>query len=92
MPPAASRNTIRRLLNAVQHTACPCHGCRTGGAHNPIQALNQLRKYATPVDMPPPEKEYAFEVSHLRHRRFTVCSCGNPDCCFKSEVRRGCYA
>ncbi|KIP12707.1 hypothetical protein PHLGIDRAFT_123800 [Phlebiopsis gigantea 11061_1 CR5-6] len=63
MPPAASRSAIRRLLNAVQHTACPCHGCRTGAAHNPVQALNQMRKYATPVDMPPPEKEYAFEIA-----------------------------
>lgn len=59
----ASRGSIRRLLNAVQHSACPCHGCRSGGAHNPLQALSQMRKYATPVDAPPPEKEYAFEVA-----------------------------
>lgn len=63
MAPAASRNVIRRLINAVQHTACPCHGCRSGGVHNQLQAINQMRKYATPVDMPPPEKEYAFEVA-----------------------------
>lgn len=58
----ASRSAIRRLINAAQHTACPCHGCRTGGAHNPIHALQQMRKYATPVESLPVEKEYAFEV------------------------------
>ncbi|KAH9947246.1 alcohol dehydrogenase [Amylocystis lapponica] len=69
MPPApASRNAIRRLLNLSQHTACPCHGCRTGGAHNSLQAISQMRKFATPVDALPVEKEYAFEVaaSNLR--------------------------
>ncbi|KAJ8454031.1 hypothetical protein ONZ51_g13265 [Trametes cubensis] len=60
---SASRNVIRRLINAAQHTACPCHGCRTGGAHNPIHALQQMRKYATPVESLPVEKEYAFEVA-----------------------------
>ncbi|KZT68677.1 alcohol dehydrogenase [Daedalea quercina L-15889] len=64
----ASRSVINRLLYAAQHTACPCHSCRTGGPHNPIQALNQLRKFATPVDARPVEKEYAFELaaSNLR--------------------------
>ncbi|KAH9943378.1 alcohol dehydrogenase [Epithele typhae] len=59
----ASRNVVRRLINATQHSACPCHGCRAGGAHNPIQALQQMRKYATPVEALPVEKEYAFEVA-----------------------------
>ncbi|CCM04793.1 uncharacterized protein FIBRA_06986 [Fibroporia radiculosa] len=63
MAPPASRSAIRRLLNAAQHTACPCHGCRAGGAHNPLQAINQMRKLATPVDVLPVEKEYAFEVA-----------------------------
>ena len=62
----ASRSVINRLLYAAQHSACPCHGCRAGGPHNPIQALNQMRKFATPVDAPPVEKEYAFEVRDLR--------------------------
>ncbi|KAL4241210.1 iron-containing alcohol dehydrogenase family protein [Abortiporus biennis] len=60
---AASRNVIRRLINAAQHTACPCHGCRSGGAHNPLQALNQMRKYANPSEALPVQKEYAFEVA-----------------------------
>ncbi|KAI0722905.1 alcohol dehydrogenase [Earliella scabrosa] len=59
----ASRNVIRRLISAAQHTACPCHGCRSGGAHNPFHALQQMRKYATPVESLPVEKEYAFEVA-----------------------------
>ncbi|KAI0755459.1 alcohol dehydrogenase [Irpex lacteus] len=69
MSATSSRNAIRRLINAVQHSACPCHGCRTGGTHNALQgALYQMRKYATPVDALPVEKEYAFEVaaSNLR--------------------------
>ncbi|KAJ3525366.1 hypothetical protein NM688_g8410 [Phlebia brevispora] len=67
-PPPASRSVIRRLIYAAQHTACPCHGCRTGGTHNPLHAINQMRKFATPVNAPPIEKEYAFEVaaSNLR--------------------------
>ncbi|KII95205.1 hypothetical protein PLICRDRAFT_96252 [Plicaturopsis crispa FD-325 SS-3] len=66
-PPAASRNTIARLMRAAQHTACPCHGCRAGTGHgHGMQAINQLRKFATPVDHVP--REYAFEVaaSNLR--------------------------
>ena len=31
--------------------------------HNSLQAISQMRKYATPVDAHPVEKEYAFEVS-----------------------------
>ncbi|KAI0068714.1 iron-containing alcohol dehydrogenase 1 [Artomyces pyxidatus] len=64
MSPLASRNAILRLMNASQHTACPCHGCRPGGhAH---QAITHMRKLATPVNAV--EKEYAFEVaaSNLR--------------------------
>ena len=68
MSKAASRSVIRRLINATQHTACPCHGCRTGGAHNPVQALQQMRRYATPVETLPVEKEYAFEVRNV-HRQ-----------------------
>lgn len=69
MPPAASRNTILRLINAAQHSACPCHSCSSAAAshgHGHIQALSQMRKYATPVNSVP--KEYAFEVaaSNLR--------------------------
>lgn len=63
-PPAASRNTIARLMRAAQHTACPCHGCRAGTGHgHGMQAINQLRKFATPVDHVP--REYAFEVCAL---------------------------
>ncbi|ETW84060.1 hypothetical protein HETIRDRAFT_381405 [Heterobasidion irregulare TC 32-1] len=64
MPPPASRNAILRLMNISQHTACPCHGCRAAGhAH---QAINQMRRLATPVNAV--EKEYAFELaaSNLR--------------------------
>lgn len=77
MPPPASRTSIIRLINASQHGLCPCHG---GGAshnhhHNPVSALNQLRKFATPVQLPS-DKEYAFEV----HReRFTVLRCNLTD-------------
>ncbi|KAI0081846.1 alcohol dehydrogenase, partial [Panus rudis PR-1116 ss-1] len=36
--------------------------------HNALRAVNQYRKFATPTDAPPIEKEYAFEVaaSNLR--------------------------
>ena len=63
MAPSVSRSAILRLMNAAQHTACPCHGCRTAGplAH---QAVQQMRRgMATPVDAVP--KEYAFEVGFL---------------------------
>ncbi|KZP17276.1 Dehydroquinate synthase-like protein, partial [Athelia psychrophila] len=71
MPPAASRSSILRLISNVQRSAsaCPCHSCSSGShgsAHGQLQALSQVRKYATPVDNV--EKEYAFEVaaSNLR--------------------------
>lgn len=54
---AATRSAIARLINASQHTACPCHG------YSPILAQSQLqtiRNFATPVQRV--EKEYAFEV------------------------------
>ncbi|KIJ20018.1 alcohol dehydrogenase [Paxillus involutus ATCC 200175] len=70
MSPTATRSSILRLINASQHSACPCHGCRStthaqAHAHGSM-ALNQLRKFATPVTTV--EKEYAFEVaaSNLR--------------------------
>ncbi|KAH9049715.1 iron-containing alcohol dehydrogenase 1 [Lactarius hengduanensis] len=64
MAPVPSRAAILRLINASQHTGCPCHGSHT--AHNAHAIANQLRKLATPVDKV--EKEYAFEVaaSNLR--------------------------
>ncbi|KAF8916208.1 alcohol dehydrogenase [Mucidula mucida] len=63
---SASRNSILRLINASQHSACPCHGCSSAGHHGSHHAVNQLRKLATPVNRV--EKEYAFEVaaSNLR--------------------------
>ncbi|KAF5363695.1 hypothetical protein D9756_000628 [Leucocoprinus leucothites] len=64
---SAPRNTILRLINASQHSACPCHGGRSHvHPHSQAQAVNQLRNFATPVDKV--EKEYAFEVaaSNLR--------------------------
>lgn len=58
---APSRTTILRLINASQHTACPCHGARPHLHPNgQLQAINQLRNFATPIDTV--EKEYAFEV------------------------------
>ncbi|CAK5262718.1 unnamed protein product [Mycena citricolor] len=62
----AARSTIARLINAAQHTACPCHGgAHHHGMHHP-GVLNQLRRFASPVDAV--KKEYAFEVaaSNLR--------------------------
>ena len=58
MAPVPSRAAILRLINASQHTGCPCHGSHT--AHNSHAITNQLRRLATPVDKV--EKEYAFEV------------------------------
>ncbi|KAH8106149.1 alcohol dehydrogenase [Cristinia sonorae] len=64
MAPQASRGAIKRLMAATQHAACPCHGCRTGGSHGAaLNAINQMRKLATPVEAPPIDKEYAFEVA-----------------------------
>lgn len=57
----ASRNAILRLINASQHSACPCHGCRPqGNPASQLQSINQLRNFATPVNAV--EKEYAFEA------------------------------
>ncbi|KAF9491022.1 iron-containing alcohol dehydrogenase 1 [Pleurotus eryngii] len=64
---AASRSSIFRLINASQHTACPCHGGRAAVSHaHQAHALGALRQFATPVNTV--EKEYAFEVaaSNLR--------------------------
>ncbi|KAE9410509.1 alcohol dehydrogenase [Gymnopus androsaceus JB14] len=62
----ASRRVISRLINASQHTACPCHGCASHSLQHQIAAVNQVRSLATPVQMV--QKEYAFEVaaSNLR--------------------------
>ncbi|KAI0278840.1 iron-containing alcohol dehydrogenase 1 [Russula aff. rugulosa BPL654] len=59
-----SRAAILRLINASQHSNCPCHGSHT--SHNAHAAFNQLRRLATPVEKV--DKEYAFEVaaSNLR--------------------------
>ncbi|KAF5388190.1 hypothetical protein D9615_000409 [Tricholomella constricta] len=64
---AASRSSIFRLINASQHTACPCHSPSHTHSHSgQLNALSQLRTFATPVNAV--EKEYAFEVaaSNLR--------------------------
>ncbi|KAL9712713.1 hypothetical protein Ac2012v2_003950 [Leucoagaricus gongylophorus] len=64
---SASRNAILRLINASQHSACPCHGGRLHALpHGQTQALSQLRNFASPVEKI--EKEYAFEIaaSNLR--------------------------
>ncbi|KAJ7179171.1 alcohol dehydrogenase [Mycena filopes] len=60
----ASRTTIARLINNAQHSSCPCHGAHNAAAHP--AAMNQLRRYATPLNTI--QKEYAFEVaaSNLR--------------------------
>lgn len=65
MPLSPSRNAILRLINASQHTACPCHGCRNAApyAHHAIQQLR--RGMASPVDAV--QKEYAFEVRTTFH-------------------------
>lgn len=59
-----SRAAILRLINASQHSNCPCHGSHT--SHNAHAVFNQLRRLATPVEKV--DKEYAFEVaaSNLR--------------------------
>lgn len=52
-------------MNISKHTACPCHGCRTGTSSplHQLRAANQFkRKFATPVELAP-EREYAFEVA-----------------------------
>ncbi|KAG7443539.1 Dehydroquinate synthase-like protein [Guyanagaster necrorhizus] len=65
---SVSRNAILRLINASQHSACPCHTCSAATrAHGHAHGLNQLRRFASP-GVQPVEKEYAFEVaaSNLR--------------------------
>lgn len=37
-----------------------------------MQAINQMRKFATPVDALPTNKEYAFEVDKVLVETFTV--------------------
>jgi hypothetical protein len=56
-----SRAAILRLINASQHSSCPCHGSHT--SHNAHMVYNQLRRLATPVEKV--DKEYAFEVWYL---------------------------
>lgn len=65
-----SRAAILRLINASQHSSCPCHGSYT--SHNAHMVYNQLRRLATPVEKV--DKEYAFEVWYLLCllARFTV--------------------
>ncbi|KAJ6485017.1 alcohol dehydrogenase [Mycena vitilis] len=60
----ASRSVISRLINASQHSACPCHGAHHAAAHPGL--VGQLRRFATPLNAV--QKEYAFEVaaSNLR--------------------------
>ncbi|KAJ7507806.1 alcohol dehydrogenase [Mycena galericulata] len=60
----ASRSAISRLINASQHSTCPCHGSHHASAQP--GSLSQLRRLATPVNVQ--KKEYAFEVaaSNLR--------------------------
>ncbi|KAJ7498926.1 alcohol dehydrogenase [Mycena latifolia] len=60
----ATRSAIARLINASQHSTCPCHGAHHAASHPGV--LSQLRRFATPVNTV--QKEYAFEVaaSNLR--------------------------
>jgi hydroxyacid-oxoacid transhydrogenase len=54
-------------MSLAKHTACPCHACRSANGSSVPAAVNQFRKFATPVEHTP-EREYAFEVaaSNLR--------------------------
>ncbi|KZT60716.1 Dehydroquinate synthase-like protein [Calocera cornea HHB12733] len=64
--PPAPRQSILSLLRHAQHTACPCHACRSAGSgvSHALAGVNQLRRMATPVDgVALPQKEYAFEVA-----------------------------
>ncbi|KAJ7890804.1 alcohol dehydrogenase [Mycena leptocephala] len=54
----ASRSVISRLINASQHSTCPCHGAHHAQSHPGV--LGQLRRFATPLKTV--QKEYAFEV------------------------------
>jgi hypothetical protein len=56
---AASRNSILRLINASQHSSCPCHNTSSAVPFSG-HAVTKLRNFATPVNTI--EKEYAFEV------------------------------
>ena len=69
-------------MAASQHTACPCHGCRTGGAHTgaAVQAINQMRKFATPVETPAVDREYAFEVRCAQRPKFGCPVDGTMSC------------
>jgi len=49
-------------MGLAKHTACPCHACRSGNGTLAHSAINQFRKFATPVELAP-EREYAFEVA-----------------------------
>ncbi|KAG6817404.1 hypothetical protein H0H87_009048 [Tephrocybe sp. NHM501043] len=61
---SASRSSILRLINASQHTSCPCHSNSHAHSHlGQLNALSQLRGFATPVNKV--EKEYAFEVEQV---------------------------
>jgi hydroxyacid-oxoacid transhydrogenase len=57
MSPTPSRAAILRLINASQHTNCPCHGSKS------YLTPNQLRRLAIPVERV--DKEYAFEVAYF---------------------------
>ena len=86
MPPPASRSAILRLLNASRHTACPCHGCSTARtATGSLQAVMNLRKYATPVEA---SKEYAFEVCSLCARHMQVTETASRGLCCEFALRR----
>lgn len=86
----ASRRVISRLINASQHTACPCHGC--AGSHSlqhQIAAVNQVRSMATPVQTV--QKEYAFEVCILWRSFSTRCPDVLQGSCIQPEIWRWCY-
>ena len=90
MPPLPSRNAIARLMGLAKHTACPCHACRSGNGPLAHSAINQFRKFATPVELAP-EREYAFEVaaSNLRFGQGVVKEVGMDFANMKaSKVRR----
>jgi hydroxyacid-oxoacid transhydrogenase len=66
---------VNRLLRLAQQSHCPCHSCAAGHtAHDVAKLANvlrtggQARHYATPVDTPATQGDYAFEVaaSNLR--------------------------
>ena len=63
-----SRSAILRLINASQHSNCPCHGSHT--PHNIHAIATQFRRLATPVERV--EKEYAFEVLFALYSLYAV--------------------